>query len=89
MLFRSCTVSYKKESCKAKGFEVILRTRQIGGDEARAILITRSNRNQTQLLQEELVYETGGSHDNILVLGIDDLKNESLYLRKIKKFVFD
>jgi len=85
----SCTVSYKKDSCKAKGFEIILRTRQIGGDEARAILITRSNRNQTQLLQEELVYETGGSHDNILVLGIDDLRNEALYLRKIEKFVFD
>lgn len=83
----SCTVSYKKESCKSKGFEVVLRTRQIGGEEARSILITRSNKNQTSLLQEELVYETGGQ-GNILVLGIDDLRKEELYLRKIEKFVF-
>ncbi len=85
----SSTVAHKKDSCKNKGFEVILRTRQIGGDEARAILVTRSNRNQTQLLQQELVYETGRSQGNILVLGIDDLRNEGLYLRKIKEFVFD
>ncbi len=85
----SCTVSYKKDSCKSKGFEIILRTRQIGGDEARAVLITRSNKNKTRLLQEELVYETGRNHENILVLGIDDLRNEALYLRKIEKFVFE
>ncbi len=85
----SSTVSFKKDSCKNKGFEVILRTRQIGGDEARAILITRSNRNQTRLLQQELIYETGRNQENILVLGIDDLRNEALYLRKIEEFVFD
>jgi hypothetical protein len=85
----SSTVSSKKSSCKNKGFEVILRSRQIGGDEARAILITRSNRQQTQLLQEELIYETGRDKKNILVLGIEDLRNEEIYLRKIKEFVLD
>ncbi len=85
----SSTVAYKKDSCKNKGFEVVLRTRQIGGDEARAILITRSNRNQTRLLQQELIYETGRNQKNILVLGVDDLRNEALYLRKIEEFVFD
>jgi hypothetical protein len=85
----SCTVSSDKQSCKSRGFEIILRTRQIGGDEARAILITRSNRNQTKILQNELAYETGGNLQNILVLGIDDLRQEEIYLRKIEKFVFD
>ena len=85
----SCTVSADKHACKSRGFEVILRTRQIGGDEARAILITRSNRNQTRILQDELVYETGENQQNILVLGVDDLRQEEIYLRKIEKFVFD
>ena len=84
----SCTVSYKKESCKSKGFEIILRTHQIGGEEARAILISRSNKSQTAVLQDELSYDTGG-RGNILVLGIDDLRDESIYLRKIEKFVFE
>lgn len=85
----SCTVSDQVPSCKSRGFEIILRTRQIGGDEARAILITRLNRNQTKILQEVLVYSTGGNQGNILVLGVDDLRQEEIYLRKIEKFVFD
>jgi hypothetical protein len=85
----SCTVSSDKQACKSRGFEIILRTRQIGGDEARAILISRSNRNQAKILQDELAYETGGNQQNILVLGVDDLRQEEIYLRKIEKFVFE
>jgi len=84
----SCTVGFKKESCKSKGFEIIQRTKQIGGDEARAILITGSNKNQTKILQDELVFETGGSQNNVLALGIEDLRNEKLYIQKIEEFVF-
>jgi hypothetical protein len=85
----SCTVSDNVPFCKSRGFEIILRTRQIGGDEARAILITRLNRNQTKILQEVLVYSTGGNQENILVLGVDDLRQDDIYLRKVEEFVFD
>lgn len=84
----SCTVSSDMKSCKTRGFEIILRTRQIGGDEARSLLITRSNRAQTRILQDELAHETGG-RENILVLGVEELGNENNYLREIEKFVFD
>jgi len=83
----SCTIGFRKEPCKNKGFEIILRSRQIGGDEARAILITGSNRDQTERLQDELIYETGGTSGNILVLGVDHLRNEALYTHKIEDFV--
>jgi len=85
----SCTASSDKISCKPRGFEIILRTRQIGGDEARAILITRTDRNKTQDLQDELALETGGNQDNILVLGVEDLRHETHFLDKIKEFVLD
>lgn len=84
----SCTIGYKKDSCKSKGFEIALRSRQIGGNNAKAILITGSNKTQTIMLQEELKIETGESLANILVLGIEDLRNESIYLSKIEDFIF-
>lgn len=83
----SCTVSSDKKQCKLKGFEIILRVKQIGGDEARAILITRLDKDQTRTIQEELAYETGNK-DNILVLGVKDLCKEDIYLNKIEEFVF-
>ncbi len=84
----SCTIGHNKDTCKNKGFEIILRSRQIGGDNSKAILITGSNRMQTIQLQEELAIETGESLKNILVLGIEDLRNESLYIAKIEEFIF-
>jgi len=83
----SCTMSSNKGICKKNGFEVVLRTRQIGGDEARAILITFAESFSAKIMQQELIYETGGSK-NILVLGIEDLKPEILN-KKLKKFLFD
>lgn len=84
----SCTLDEKKH-VKNKGFEIIMRTRQIGGDEAKAVLITRAKNTDKEktvdMLQEELRLETGGS-DNILVLGRDDLKEEILF-KKIEDFI--
>lgn len=83
----SITCIKDKDPCKLKGFEIIHRTRQIGGDEARSVLITRANRGVAQNLQDELTQETGGQ-ENILVLGIDDfLVKEDLYLSKIEEFI--
>lgn len=81
----SCTTSDEISHCKNKGFEVLLRVRQMGGDEARAVLITRLEGAQKDNLNEELKIDTGGK-DNILVLGEEDLKKDIL-LRKILDFI--
>ncbi len=83
----SCTTSAKKPICKEKGFEVILRTRQIGGGEARAILITRANGNVVNKLQSELIASTGTVKENILVIGEDGWKEDRL-INRIRDFVF-
>ncbi|HDH12021.1 MAG TPA: hypothetical protein ENG83_07480 [Nitrospirae bacterium] len=82
----SCTISADKKTCKMKGFEIIHRTKQIGGDEARAVLVTGSNANQKRILQQELLYDTGGER-NILVLGKDDLKT-GIFVSEIENFMF-
>ncbi|MFN3739315.1 MAG: Card1-like endonuclease domain-containing protein [Thermodesulfovibrionales bacterium] len=81
----SCTTENMQRLCKTKGFEIYHRVRQIGGEEARAILITRLPCSQKDLVQEELSIDTGGK-ENILVLGEDDLKSESL-IHKIQNFI--
>ncbi|MGB9823397.1 Card1-like endonuclease domain-containing protein [Thermodesulfovibrio sp.] len=81
----SCTTASQRHICKSKGFEIFLRTRQIGGKEARAVLITRLNESQRNELQEELEIDTEGK-ENILVLGEDDLK-ESVLINRIKDFI--
>jgi hypothetical protein len=79
----SCTTSEKKGECKNKGFEIFTRTRQIGGEEARAVLITMLP--DPKDLQGELEIDTGGK-ENILVLGANDLK-EDVLVRKICEFI--
>ncbi len=85
----SCTIASSKEKAKLKGFEIIQRCKQIGGDEVRAIIVTGLEQGVTELLQEELEYESGGTKKNILALGLADLRKEELYLRKIEDFVFN
>jgi hypothetical protein len=84
----SCTTSPKKSLCKSKGFEIILRTRQIGGEEAKAVLLTRAGNETVKQLQSELLLSTGTAKSNILVLGDCDWKEKEL-LKKMKKFIFD
>jgi hypothetical protein len=85
----SCTTANKKDICKNKGFEIILRTRQIGGEEAKAILITCVEDNSAEdiknKLEEELRADTG-SGKNIIVLGINDLEKANL-LKQLQEFI--
>ncbi len=74
----SCTTSANKSVCKSKGFEIIHRTSQIGGDEAKAIIVTGLCSEQKDNLQEELTLETGSTSSNILALGKDDWKEDIL-----------
>lgn len=82
----SCTTADKKYLCKIKGFEIIHRTKQIGGDEAKAVLITFMDNDTRDAVQEELLYDTGVTHGNICVLGKNDLKKDKL-IKKINKFI--
>ncbi|MGD2091178.1 MAG: hypothetical protein PVH61_33695 [Candidatus Aminicenantes bacterium] len=67
----SCTIEKPRRECKLKGFEVIHRAIQIGGDEAKAILFTL--RPEVEVLKAELKHETGCDEKNIMVFGINDL----------------
>lgn len=82
----SCTTAEKKYLCKSKGFEILHRTKQIGGDEAKAVLITFMDNDTRKAVQEELLHDTGVTQGNICVLGINDLKKDKL-IKKIKNFI--
>jgi len=82
----SCTTASARGFCKNKGFEIIHRTKQIGGDEAKAILITFMDNEKRDELGLELSYETGWPKGNILVLGKEDIGPETL-LKNIKEFM--
>lgn len=77
----------KEGELKNKGFEVILRSRQLGGDEARAILVTLLNKNDIDRFERDLKGSAGSGRDNFTVLGIDDLPPEKMW-SKIEKHVF-
>lgn len=84
----SITTDQQEYLCKSKGFEVFHRVTQIGGDEAKAILITcltcnRKNGDQITKMGDDLRVET---NSNILVLGLEDLVKERL-LTKIIEFI--
>ncbi len=83
----SCKNSNKKQECKYAGFEIIHRIRQIGGDEAKTVLITGLKSIKAGTVQDELFYETGWTKENTLVLGVDDFKNDK-FIAKIEEFIF-
>ncbi len=89
----SCTTSQDRALCKSKGFEIMHRSKQIGGDESKAILITflsnqkakDGNEITPEDLQKELETDTGGE-GNILVLGSNDLR-PNILAKKIEDFI--
>lgn len=85
----SITTSNSKKLCKSKGFEIIHRAQQIGGEEAKTMLITlmASGNQETQAgyLEDELSRETG-SRELIRVLGRDDLKT-GVFETKLMEFI--
>ncbi len=73
----SCTSYNSKAACKNKGFEIIHRVRQLGGDEIREglkmMLVTCVQPMDRDRLQQELAITTGTGNANILVCGLEDL----------------
>jgi hypothetical protein len=72
---------------KNKGFEVILRSSQIGGDEARSVLVTLLNPKLAKDLEDDLKAATGAGQDKFIVLGRKDLPAEKMW-KKLKKHIF-
>jgi hypothetical protein len=82
----SCTASLDKDICKQKGFEAIHRTRQIGGDESKAVLVTLLVEDIVKDLEKQLKKDSGCPEGFFKVIGKDQLeKNE--FLEEFKKFL--
>ncbi len=67
----SCTLAYEHAQVKQKGMEALLRMRQLGGVEARAIVLCRASQQAQQLIQAELKEETGRSSLSLEIWGKD------------------
>ena len=67
----SCTLTNEHALVKQKGMEAILRMRQLGGIEARAIVLCGASQGAQQLIQAELKEETGRSSLSLEIWGKD------------------
>lgn len=75
----SCTTDRSKSLCKSKGFEVWHRAEQIGGEEAKSILITCMDENMVLELDRDLRTISGFTKNKLLVLGKKDLERNELW----------
>lgn len=73
----SLTSANKIYLIKSKAFEVINRSRQIGGQEARSVLVHCGDHDINELIIEQMLNETG-SGDNFNAIGIDNIKENNL-----------
>ena len=80
----SCTTDKTQSLCKSKGFEILHRTKQIAGNNSKAILMTFMNEENTKELDIDL---SDILDDRILVFGISDLFPKEEFCRKIKDFL--
>ncbi len=84
----SITTSTKSDICKSKGFEILHRSAEIGGDESKGILITGLSQENVRKTQEDLNAITNQKKGKLLVLGLEDWKHEGL-TRKITEFILE
>ena len=88
----SCTVDSDQKVIKQKGMEVILRARQLGGDEARAIVLCSATRNATEGIQKELHDEIGSATPPLEIWGQSgrgNLPNMEALSDKFKAYLRD
>ncbi len=71
--FLSCTTDTRKHLCKSKLFEVAVRSRQFGGDLARAAVVCLADEKTVRALQEE-IDEVWGTSNTTKVFGLADLR---------------
>lgn len=71
--FVSCTTDASKPVCKSKLFEVAVRSRQLGGDLARAALVCLADDRTVSALQAD-VDDVWGASNTTRVFGISDVR---------------
>ena len=71
--FISCTTDSTMHICKSKLFEVAVRSRQLGGDLARAALVCLANRETVAALQAD-IDDVWGASNTTRVFGLDDIR---------------
>ena len=69
----SCTTDVSKPICKLKLFEVAVRSRQLGGDLARAALVCLADDRAVSALQED-VDDVWGASNTTKVFGLSDIR---------------
>ncbi|MCB5261417.1 MAG: DUF1887 family CARF protein [Candidatus Cloacimonetes bacterium] len=73
----SITTGASKGLCKLKAFEAIYRAQQLGGDEAKTIMVTLMKHPESLILDLERSY--GSFVPGFTAFGIDDLRNKSIF----------
>lgn len=68
----AATTDKTRHLCKSKGFEVLHRVRQAGGDEAKAVLVTAQEPGAAADLEEDVRAISGSSAGHFRVFGLAD-----------------
>ena len=82
----SVTTSIARDRCKNKGFEVLLRASQMGGEESRSVLLTALSPNDVAGLADDLKTVSGSLSDHLLVLGRADWP-KSILANRLKNHI--
>lgn len=78
----SCTLETGNAAIKKKGMEVILRARQLGGDEAQTIVLCKAHPDTAQRVEKELHNEVGSGSLPLQVWGQDKWGNLQDHFKK-------
>ncbi len=88
----TCTTDYKMKMCKGKAFEGIYRAEQLGGAQAKTVLVcmaddnaeNEGNRVISNIRKDMSQFDTA---INFSILGIDDVKNSEELKLKLKNII--
>lgn len=78
LILISCSTSEKEKEIKLKAFEALTRARQLGGDEAQAIMISLLECTKAKEIEDDLKDDIGGAEPPLRVWGVDKLWDEEL-----------
>lgn len=75
----SCATSLDESTLKNKAFEAFFRAGQLGGDEARTVVVTPLASPGKQRVVKDLEVISGSQRKHLLILGADDLASSRLW----------
>lgn len=84
----SITTDQTQAKCKEKSFEILHRVHQIGGDEAKAIMVTFLDEKNKEELEEDIRDHYSALGNRFKILGINEIKPDILW-REIKNVIWD